>query len=164
MFLNWSNTLLQKLLFHVIERDAVTLRYHINKEHVENVIIVNILNSKWLELYRIDSMWSARTKERIVPQKTSFGLRSLINKYQRICNIFTQKHDLQHHLLEHSEIFRSFNLTKHLCVNTILSRYLYHYRGRQCHKCGNVTLHSLNTVSWFFEHIDNMIDATLGNP
>ena len=38
MFLNWSNTLLQKLLFHVIERDAVTLRYHINKEHVENVI------------------------------------------------------------------------------------------------------------------------------
>ena len=96
MFLNWSNTLLQKLLFHVIERDAVTLRYHINKEHVENVIIVNILNSKWLELYRIDSMWSARTKERIVPPNTSFGLRSLINKYQRICNIFTQKHDLQH--------------------------------------------------------------------
>ena len=33
-----SNTLPQKLLFYVIERDAVTLRYHLNKEHVENVI------------------------------------------------------------------------------------------------------------------------------
>ena len=37
MFLNGSKTLPQKS-FHVIKRDAVTLRYHINKEHVENVI------------------------------------------------------------------------------------------------------------------------------